>query len=503
MYIPSRAEFTELSSRGKTIPVFRELQADTLTPVVAFLALDDKKSSFLLESAGGSEQWGRYSFVGSRPHAVVTVRDSHLSVRFANGVTHSRTVSDPAAELVAFLREQQPVSNPNLPRFSGGLVGFLSYDAARWFESLPEVPKNSTELIDAGFLLTDLVCIFDSCRQSVKIVVHARIGEEHGSADEAYDAACQRIDATVHRLFSCAPPSAPIDRPALDTPPCTIAAESLSRSEFCAAVETAKNYIYAGDVIQVVLSRRFETPVLHVDPFDVYRMLRTLNPSPYLFFIRLSDYCISGSSPELLVRLTHDRIEVRPIAGTRKRGKDPVDDKNAEDDLRNDPKEIAEHVMLLDLGRNDVGRVSKPGSVRVEDKMVVERYSHVMHLVSGVAGTIDSRYGPADVIRATFPAGTLTGAPKVRAMELIEELEPIRRGTYGGAVGYIDFSENVDLCIAIRSFLYQNGKFVVQAGAGIVADSVPELECDETEAKATAVLRAIAMAQRLPSKDNL
>lgn len=501
MYFPSFSEFAQLSTKGKTIPVYRELQADTLTPVSAFLALDDGKSSFLLESAAGSEQWGRYSFVGTRPHAIVTIRGEIFTITLPDGTSCSRITTDPAAELVAFLREQQPVVNQDLPRFSGGLVGFLSYDAARWFETLPEKSKRGEADIEAGFVLTDLVCIFDSSRQSVKVVAHARLDENDPSAEASYNAACRRIDDTTERLFRYSAPAVPIDRPPINTPPCPIQHESLSRAAFCEAVDAAKQYILAGDIIQVVLSRRFETPVVPVDPFDVYRMLRTLNPSPYLFFVRLFDYCISGSSPELLVRLTRDRIEVRPIAGTRKRGTNALDDEKAEHELRNDPKEIAEHVMLLDLGRNDVGRVSQPGSVRVHDTMVVERYSHVMHLVSGVHGTIIPELGPADVIRATFPAGTLSGAPKVRAMEIIEELEPVPRGVYGGAVGYIDYSENIDLCIAIRSFLYKNGKFAVQAGAGIVADSIPELECDETEAKATAVLRAIAMAQRLQTKD--
>jgi anthranilate synthase component 1 len=386
----------------------------------------------------------------------------------------------------------RPVPTPGLPRFFGGAVGFVSYDVVRAFERLPSSQPDDLGLPDACFVITDTLVIFDNLRQTVKVVANAVV-DGPADAERAHAAACARIDAIIARLATPCPPLRVIDPNAAGTP--APLSSNTTPERFKGAVLRAKEYILAGDVFQVVLSQRFEAPRGGADVFDVYRALRVVNPSPYMFHLSLPGVMVTGASPEVLVRLEDGRVTVRPIAGTRPRGVNPIEDAHLEAELLADPKERAEHVMLIDLGRNDVGRVAKSGSVRVDEQFVVERYSHVMHLVSHVSGALAEGLGPFDVLRACFPAGTLSGAPKIRAMEIIEELEPCRRGLYGGAVGYLSFTGNLDFAIAIRTLLSRGDQVYVQAGAGIVADSDPEAEYQESVNKARAVIRALQMAR--------
>ena len=491
MYSPDRQEFRALAREGDLVPVGRELHGDLLTPVAALRALDDGRHAFLLESVEGGERWGRYSFVGSAPREVWSARGNQVRVWTPAG-ERTETVADPLAALVARVRAHRVAVPAGMPPFFGGAVGTLGYDMVRHMERLPSRAAAGLDVPDAVLMLTDTVVAFDDLRQTVRVIATAEV-PAGCDVDAAYEAACRRVDATVERLRGTA---GVVDAP--DVAPARMEAEARStftRDGFCAAVERAREYVAAGDIIQVVLSQRFSVDAAGVEPLDVYRVLRTMNPSPYMFFLRLGEDAVVGSSPEVLVRLRGGVMEVRPIAGTRPRGTTPEEDLALEAELLADPKEIAEHVMLVDLGRNDVGRVSVPGTVRVDEQMVVERYSHVMHLVSHVSGRVLDGIGAAEVIRAAFPAGTLSGAPKVRAMEIIEELEPVRRGVYGGAVGAIGWSGDLDLAIAIRTLVATGGSFHVQAGAGIVWDSVPEREYEETRSKARAVVRAVEAAR--------
>ena len=493
MHYPEEIQFIEAAKRWDTVPVVREIQADLLTPVGAYLALAEDSGAFLLESVEGGEKWARYSFIGVHPRATITIRGSEMSIQWRSGKTEVTQEEDPISALATFGLSQKAMPIPHLPRFSGGLVGAFSYDMIRHVEHLPHPPADDLLLPDACFFLTDLVVVFDAKRQSAFVISHARI-QEHDTPELAYREACKTVDEAISRLTQGARNRHLPDRPADHEDVATVETMSLSPDAFQEQVEKALEYVRSGDIIQVVLSRRFSASDGGVSPFEVYRMLRSMNPSPYLFYFQFPTFALAGASPEVMVRFTEGQVEVRPIAGTRKRGTNPTEDLALEQDLKEDPKEVAEHIMLLDLGRNDVGRISIPGTVTIPDQMVIEHYSHVMHMVSSVKGKTRPEIGPADVIRATFPAGTLSGAPKVRAMEIIDQLEPTRRGLYGGAVGYIDFSGNMDLCIAIRSLVATDGEFHVQAGAGIVYDSDPVKETEETEMKAKAVLRAIKMA---------
>lgn len=494
MHHPSFQDFQINASKWDTIPVYREVQADLLTPVSAYLSLETKGEAFLLESVEGGEKWARYSFVGYRPRARLTIRGKELEIAWRTGEVTTTQEEDPIGALVEFGLSQNAMPVPALPRFSGGLVGVFAYDMVRHVEHLPDPPANTLDLPDAAFLLTDVLIVFDSKRQSAFVISHARI-QEHETPKEAYRAACTAVDDTIAAIQSGPKTQALIERPLDGSDLAPVDRVSLEADAFQEKVERALEYVRAGDIIQVVLSRRFSTHDGGIPPFEVYRMLRGMNPSPYLFFLEFPSFSLAGASPEVLVRFREGIAEVRPIAGTRKRGKDTPEDEALAADLQKDPKEVAEHIMLLDLGRNDIGRIAQPGTVTVPDQMVIELYSHVMHMVSSVQGKTREGVGPREVIRATFPAGTLSGAPKVRAMEVIDELEPVRRGFYGGAVGYIDFQGDMDLCIAIRSLVASQGEFHVQAGAGIVYDSDPAKETDETEIKARAVLRAIEMAR--------
>jgi anthranilate synthase component 1 len=465
--------------------VYREVIADRLTPVLAHATLGQHAGSYLLESVTGGETWARYSFVGFAPEVIVRGVADKLE-RVQDGQVQEELGVDPWERLRETLAEWKPPEVDWLPRFWGGAVGYVSYDAVRTFE--PTVGDALTRDDDWEFCfgVGGTVLIFDNVRGTLRVVVPARVDSD---SKAAYARATERIEAALDAL----------DHPALPRrlhPPkgsgeLELPASSFDRPGFCGAVETAKEHIRAGDIFQVVLSQRFRVPLGDTDVFDVYRAMRIINPSPYMYFLRLPDRVVAGASPETLVRLEDDQVHVRPIAGTRHRGRNEEEDRIIEADLLADPKERAEHVMLVDLGRNDVGRISNPGSVEVTDRMIIERYSHVMHIVSNVVGDLAPGRDALDVLRATFPAGTLSGAPKVRAMQIIDELEPERRGVYGGAVGYIGFDGNMDVAIAIRTIVARDGEMWLQAGAGIVEASDPEKEFEETVNKARAGLVAV------------
>ncbi len=485
MIVPTRAEFRALAAGGKLVPVYREIFADCETPVSAFLKIDDGAHAFLLESVEGGEKWGRFSILGSRPSLIFTARGGRCEIQ-ERGVTRA-CERPPLEELAELLAHHQAVALPGLPRFCGGAVGYFGYDAVRWFEKLPAQAKRDLDLPDTVFLFGDVVSVFDHVNHTLKVVTHARGGEE---PDRAWDAAVARLEAEVERLKT---PLAWAEPPVGQSPPEPMS--TTSRERYMAAVEQAKEHIRAGDIFQVVLAHRMSTPVRQ-PAFEAYRALRVTNPSPYMYFLRLGDLSLVGSSPEVLVRRTDDLVELRPIAGTRPRGRTAEEDQRLEEELRASDKERAEHVMLVDLGRNDVGRVAEFGSVETNEYMTVERYSQVMHLVSNVRGRVRAGLSPLDIVRACFPAGTVSGAPKVRAMEIIDDLEPVRRGVYAGAVGHFDYHGNLDLCIAIRTLVYAAGHAYWGVGAGIVADSAPDAEWYETLNKGRALWLAVQRAER-------
>jgi anthranilate synthase component 1 len=485
MRITSLDEFKELARRGTFVPVCKEVVADMLTPVSAFLKIADRAShAFLLESVEGAEHVGRYSFLGKDPFLVLRSRGGKTIVERSGETSASDT------PFIIALRElmagfQSPFL-PDLPRFTGGAVGYLGYDAAAWFEPV-ELQTMGTPEDEAGFMLFDTILAFDHVRHRLIVIANSRItGDE--DLEVLYRTACARIEVLERELDR---ELSTVRQPRGGHLEVT---SNLTREEFEGIVRTAKEYIAAGDIYQVVLSQRFEAS-LGADPFTVYRALRHVNPSPYMYFLRLADRSIVGSSPEMLVRVEGKRVETHPIAGTRPRGRTGEEDARLAEELRRSEKERAEHVMLVDLGRNDVGRVAKYGTVRVPTYMALERYSHVMHLVSVVEGQLDERHDRFDALVACFPAGTVSGAPKVRAMEIIAELENRRRNVYAGAVGYLDFAGNLDFCITIRTVLIEHGRAYVQAGAGIVADSNPAAEYEETRDKARGVIRALELAE--------
>jgi anthranilate synthase component I len=495
MYKPGLNDLKELSAEGNVVPVYRELPADLETPVSVYLKLQDDGPSFLLESVSGGEQVARYSFIGVRPRALLSAaRD--LAYVSSNGQERTVPLSgdcDPLAVLQAEMADFRPVPVPDLPRFSGGAVGFLSYDAVRRFERLPATSHDELSLPEAVFMLTDSLVVFDHARQRLLVIAHARLDED---VTAAYRRATARIDEIVARLQAPLPPLPPVDR----SGPQTLLRSNFEQPEFEAIVRRAKEYIAAGDVFQVVLSQRMSGQT-SAHPFAVYRALRRLNPSPYMVFLRFPGGVgapplhVIAASPEMHVRLEGGVAEVRPIAGTRPRGHSPAEDAALADEMLADEKERAEHVMLVDLGRNDLGRVCDYGTVQPVEMMVVERYSHVMHMVSDVRGRLQAGRNAFDLLRATFPAGTVSGAPKVRAMEIIEELEGTRRGIYAGAVAYVGYDGALDSCIAIRTMVMQGNRVHIQAGAGIVADSDPSREFQETLSKARALAEALRLAE--------
>lgn len=489
MLYPSYDDFLRLSYQGNLIPLFREILADMETPVSAFKKIDDGHTSFLLESIEGGEKWARYSFLGSGSGKLFRTQGQRFQW-LENGVlVREGEALDPLNELQQSLAAYQPVALPELPRFFGGAVGYLGYDMVRHVERLPDGNPRQIGSWESTFFLCDTLLIFDNTRQTIKVVSNVHLGAGVDPA-QAYAAAGERIETLIQRLRTPLP--ARVSRPPSASPrPFTA---NFTREDFILAVERAKEYVRAGDVFQVVLSQRFSTQ-LQADPFDVYRALRTINPSPYMFFLRFGETLVVGASPEVLVRKEGDRVELRPIAGTRPRGASLEADLRFEQELLEDPKERAEHIMLVDLGRNDLGRVCSAGTVEVSELMVIERYSHVMHIVSNVRGQLPPEQDAFGVFRATFPAGTLSGAPKIRAMEIIDELEPCRREIYGGAVGYFSFNGNMDMAIAIRTLVIQGEEIFLQAGAGIVADSDPQAEFEETLNKAQGVMKAVQMAR--------
>lgn len=497
MPYPDLESFKRLSSKGNLIPVYREILADTETPVSAALKLGGSPS-FLLESMIGGEKWARYSFLGSRPSRTLKGWGKKIEIKDAGTGTRRFRAENPIEVIKEELNAYKPVEVDGLPRFYGGLVGYMGYDMVRFFESIPDKKKPGLKIPDMFLMVTDTVVIFDNLKGKIKVVSNAHINGK--TPEEAYREAEEKIEAIVDklkksRIRSRSPRTANVAADDKGQPFSEYISSFVTKEAFEEAVLKSKDYIMAGDVIQVVLSQRFERDFAS-DPFDVYRALRVVNPSPYMYYIDTGDAKLVGSSPEILVRLEGKKIILRPIAGTRKRGDTEEADKTLEEDLKKDPKEIAEHIMLVDLGRNDVGRVAETGSVKVTELMGVERYSHVMHLVSNVEGVLKEGLDAFDVLGACFPAGTVTGAPKVRAMEIIEELEPIRRGPYAGAVGYLGYSGNMDTCITIRTLIIKGNRIYVQSGAGIVADSVPEREYNETVNKAIGMIKAVDVAER-------
>ena len=486
MLRPSLKDFQVLARSATLVPIAKSVSADLLTPVSAFLAFAAHEPySFLLESVEGGEKIGRYTFLGANPYMRVTSDTSGVTIH--RGKKQERVSGQPIALIHELLKQHQPAQVPDLPPFTSGAVGFVSYDMVRRFERIPTIAKRDLDVPECSLMFFDRLLAFDHVRHQIHIIAAADVRE--GTAKQAYDRAVADIEVIEKKLLKGFKPPLP---KAVDGK--MTVKRPVSRKQYEQAVERAKEYIASGDIFQVVLSQRAEFEP-GVDPFEIYRALRRVNPSPYMYYLRMDDAYVLGSSPEMLVRVKGRKLEYRPIAGTRWRGKDDTEDQRIEADLLADEKERAEHIMLVDLGRNDVGRVSEYGSVKVRDLMFVERYSHVMHLVSAVEGQLRGGLDALDAFASCFPAGTLSGAPKVRAMEIIEELEPLRRGVYGGAVLYADHAGNLDSCIAIRTMFMKGSKAYVQAGAGIVADSDPSREYEECLNKAAAVLKAVELAR--------
>ncbi|MGJ3240914.1 MAG: anthranilate synthase component I [Anaerolineae bacterium] len=488
---PSRENVQTYFEQGDLVPVYRTLLADLETPVSVFLKLTQKgQPAFLLESVEGGEQVGRYSFIGVNPRGMITVNDGVMT-RTVDGETQTRSLAedeDPLHLIQAEIERYVPVRLPGLPRFVGGAVGYLSYDVVRYFERLPQTAEKALDLPEIAFMLPDTLIIFDHVKHQLIVLADAH---NTGDPDAAYNDAVRRIDRIVVALGNPLPPIPFTEQP--DDHPLQ---SNVSQATYEENVRKAKAYIKDGDAFQIVLSQRFSCET-SASPLMIYRALRALNPSPYMFLLQFDeDFTLLGASPEMMVRYEDGIASMRPIAGTRPRGKDEAEDNALAEELLADPKERAEHVMLVDLGRNDLGRVCDYGTVKVPEMMIVERYSHVMHIVSQVEGNLRQSMNAFDLIRATFPAGTLSGAPKVRAMEIIEELEGVRRGTYGGAVGYFSYDGSMDTCITIRAMVMKGQTVYVQAGAGIVSDSEPTKEYVECHNKARAVAEAIRYAER-------
>ena len=479
MYYPTLEQVKQLAHKGNLIPICREINADLDTPVSAYLKVARPPYSFLLESVEGGERIARYSFIGTEPSSVI---------RTGHGQPLGKT--DPLNPIESELSRFKLIDVPNMQRFNGGAVGYLSYESVNYFEELPTPDADMLDVPESVFMMTMTYLVFDHVAHKISVVSHAHL---NGDVECAYSDAVGRIDEIISRL------RAPLSMPAPDrsAPSQRLATESnMTPDEFYDMVNHVKKYIVAGDVIQTVVSQRLSRPTT-AQPFQIYRSLRAINPSPYMYYLELDGFQIVGASPEMLVQVENGVVSTNPIAGTRPRGADPQEDDANEEELRNDEKERAEHIMLVDLGRNDIGRVSEPGSVEVTQLMDVERYSHVMHLVSHVSGKLRKDYTNFDALRACFPAGTVSGAPKIRAMEIIAELEPDKRGPYAGAVGYFDLAGNMDTAIDIRTLVIKDGIAHAQAGGGIVYDSTPDFEYRETLHKASALMRAIDDAEEV------
>ena len=488
MIRPGFEEFKKIAAKGTIIPVVKTLLADTETPVSAYLKIRDRSTyNFLLESVEGGEKVARYSFLGADPYMIFRSRGQSGTVRDLNTGKERRFDGDPIGELMEIMGKYNTVDIPGLPRFTGGGVGYFAYDAVRLVEDIPDTTRDDYGVDDVFFMFFDTILVFDNIGHTISIISNVHT-DGPGTLEDRYREAVSRIESLENLIARRKAPEPSVGHGHQGHVP------NMDKETFVKNVERCKEYIYAGDIIQVVYSQRFEREIT-VAPFDIYRTLRIVNPSPYMFFISTDRVDIVGASPEMFVRVEGGEMEGRPIAGTRKRGGTPEEDAALAEELLADEKERAEHVMLLDLGRNDIGRVSQYGTVRVADRMFIERYSHVMHMVSSVKGTLNEDRDRFDAVLSFFPAGTLSGAPKIRAMEIIDELEPTKRGIYGGAIAYVDYQGNLDSCIVIRTIVVKDGKAYIQAGAGIVADSVPENEYDECVNKAMALFRAIDMAE--------
>ncbi|MAT93515.1 MAG: anthranilate synthase component I [Halioglobus sp.] len=484
-------DFAALAAQDyNRIPVSREVLADLETPVSAYRKLAEGPYSYFFESVQGGEKWGRYSIIGLPCSCVLKVYGFRAEIHVDGELHSAEEVADPLAFAEAFQQRYRTAPRQDLPVFHGGLVGYFGYDTVRYVEPRLQasVPPDRLGTPDILLMVSEEVVVFDNLAGTIRLVVNADPG-----LDGALQRAEARLDELVERLRQPMPPLPDVALDAADSSVLEAQAQSdFTQADYEQAVERVKEYVLAGDVMQVVPSQRMCVP-FDAPPLNLYRALRNLNPSPYMYFLDLEDFHIVGSSPEILARLEHGEVTVRPIAGTRRRGYSEEEDRAMEEELLADPKEIAEHLMLIDLGRNDVGRIAQTGSVELTDRMVVERYSHVMHIVSNVTGRLQDGKSAIDVLRATLPAGTLSGAPKIRAMEIIDELEPVKRGVYGGAVGYISWAGDMDTAIAIRTAVIKDGRLYVQAGGGVVADSVPRLEWKETHNKARAMFRAAGM----------
>ncbi|MDP6545530.1 MAG: anthranilate synthase component I [Phycisphaerae bacterium] len=496
-YYPNFDEFRGLTERGNTIPVYRQLMADALTPVTAYRRLAEPSglgrvsNSFLFESVVGGERIARYSFVGVDPEVLFTAYRDEITIERTGQGAESITSGDPLSELQKIIGDYKAVRMPGLPRFTGGLVGYAGYDMVRYYENIGEGPTDDRGLPDLSFGLYRTMVIFDHVSKTIKVVCNAHVTDDPSGA---YEGACEAIERTIARL--CQDSGHPVDEVNLTALPQKSFQSSFSRDEFCGMVDACKEYIRAGDIFQVVGSQRLTVETTAAS-FDIYRALRVVNPSPFMFMFDSPEVTLVGASPEILCRVEDGVVTNKPLAGTRRRGLSEEEDAALEAELLADPKELAEHIMLVDLARNDVGMVAEPGSIALTESelMVVERYSHVMHISSDVKGMLAEGKTAFDALRATLPVGTVSGAPKIRAMEIIDEFEPTRRGPYAGAVGYVDFSGNMDTCIALRTMVISGGKVYLQAGAGFVADSVPQTEYEETINKARALLKAIEVAE--------
>ncbi|HEX3314950.1 MAG TPA: anthranilate synthase component I [Gemmataceae bacterium] len=494
MHRPSRVDFLQQARTSPMVPVYRQLLGDTLTPVSAFQKIETSDWAFLFESVIGGERVGRYSFLGADPFLTFEAWDRKVVIHDRRtGTREECTHADPLKLLEEKIGRYRAPHLPGLPRFLGGAVGYAGYDTVRYVEKLPNPPADDRGVPDLSFAFYDRMVIFDHINKTIAVVAHAHV--DPADPEASYADACRRIDELVRQLS---------ENPA--TPPLVDImaggkverqmASNFTPGGYEKAVDKAKEYIRAGDVFQVVVGQRFVTET-EARPFDIYRTLRVVNPSPFMFFVKSgTDLALIGSSPEIMVRVEEDKVTIRPLAGTRRRGKTEEEDSALAAELLADPKERAEHIMLVDLGRNDVGRVARFGTVEISDVMSVERYSHVMHISSNVSGRLREGLTAFDALRACLPAGTLSGAPKVRAMQIIDELEPHRRGPYGGAVGYVDFDGNMDTCIALRTIVMKGKTVYLQAGAGLVYDSVPSAEREETENKAMGLLRALELAEK-------
>lgn len=494
-YHPSFDEFMTLAEQGNTIPVYRQLLMDALTPVMAYQRLAHPAgfapaaNAFLLESVVGGERIARFSFAAVDPEATVAVRQGRMTLRWRGQDEDTRETADPLAELGELLSAYRPVHLPGLPRFTGGMVGYAAYDLVRYYEDIGDGPPDDRDLPDASFGLYRTMVIFDHVSKTIKVVSNAHIETDPG---QAYGQAVEAIERTIDRLREGH--GSPVGEITLVGVPQKPFQSNFTRARYLEVVEACKEYIRAGDIFQVVPSQRL-TVETTAAPFDIYRALRVVNPSPFMFVLNTAGITLVGSSPEILCRVEDGLITSRPLAGTRPRGRTEEEDQALEAELLADEKERAEHIMLVDLARNDVGRVAKPKTIQLSDLMTVERYSHVMHIVSNVTGELAGGRTALDALRASLPVGTVSGAPKIRAMEIIDEFEPTRRGPYAGAVGYVDFSGNMDTCITLRTMVVAGGKVYLQAGGGIVADSQPEAEYQETLNKARGLIRAIEVAE--------